>query len=65
MHILNSILLPSLLLTGLSVYFQSIGYHNSEKMPKLSSVQQYLVAQDSGQDIARRGSGRIGTDATS
>lgn len=65
MRILNSILLFSLFFTGLAVHFQSTGSHNSENLHKFGSVQQHLMARNSDRDIARRGSGRIETEASS
>ena len=59
MRLLNSILLSSLLLTGLAVHFQSIQYSASEKLQKSDSVQQNLMADQLDETPHARGSGRI------
>lgn len=61
MRIFNSIVLSSLVFTGLVFHFQSLNSHSSEKLQKFAS-QQHLVADNSNDEVAARGSGRKTTD---
>ncbi|MFE1744174.1 heterocyst-inhibiting protein PatX [Coleofasciculus sp. H7-2] len=59
MRLYSSLLLSSLLVTGLAVNFPNVR-DRSGNLHQADSAQKYLFTHDSSQDSAHRGSGRRG-----